>query len=104
LTRVHDALQRAQKLSTYITIPKRIADQYGIVPGDKVEFVASGDGIRLTPVRSRSGTRIAPEERVRLFDEATARQRAREQRMTLPTNAPARDWSREDLYTRGKPR
>jgi AbrB family looped-hinge helix DNA binding protein len=88
-----------------ITIPKRLAEQYRIAPGDDIEFVPAGDSIRLVPGRlARAGT-LSVEERLRLFDEATARQRARQARMRLPPEAPAeRDWRREDLYTRGKTR
>lgn len=88
-----------------VTIPKRIAEQYGIVPGDEIEFVPAGDVIRLLPPRQRLRSRLSPEERLRLFDAATARQREREKHMKLPDTPPAeRDWKREDLYTRGKPR
>jgi AbrB family looped-hinge helix DNA binding protein len=88
-----------------ITIPKRIADQYGIAPGDEIEFVPAGDVIHLVTPRQRPKLRVNPEERLRLFDAATARQRKREKHMMLP-EAPreGRDWKREDLYTRGKPR
>ena len=42
---------------------------------------------------------------LRLLDESTARQREREKHMVLSKEPPAeRDWRREDLYTRGKPR
>ncbi len=37
-----------------ITIPKRLAQQYGIAPGDDVEFVPAGDGIRLVTGTSLS--------------------------------------------------
>ena len=89
-----------------VTIPKRIADEYGIAPGDEVEFLAAGDSIRLVPARRRpSEPRLALEERLRMFDEDTARQREREKGMKLPSGPPAtRDWRRDDLYTRGKPR
>jgi AbrB family looped-hinge helix DNA binding protein len=88
-----------------VTIPKRIADQYGISPGDEVEFVPAGDSIRMVPPNQRSRSSLSLEERLRLFDDSTARQREREKHMVLPTNPPAeRDWKREDLYTRGKPR
>jgi AbrB family looped-hinge helix DNA binding protein len=88
-----------------ITIPKRLAEQYRIEPGDDVEFVPAGDGIRLVPGRSAAVRELSIEERLRLFDEATARQRAREQQLAA-TGKPAsgRDWTREELYTRGTPR
>jgi AbrB family looped-hinge helix DNA binding protein len=88
-----------------ITIPKRLAEQYRIEPGDDIEFVPAGDGIRLVPGRSPAVRQLSAEERLRLFDEATARQRAREQHLTVSGERPAaRDWTREELYTRGKPR
>jgi AbrB family looped-hinge helix DNA binding protein len=88
-----------------VTIPKHIADEYGIAPGDEVEFVPAGDSIRVIPPRQRARSLLSLEERLRLFDESTARQREREQHMVLPTDPPAeRGWRREDLYTRGKPR
>jgi AbrB family looped-hinge helix DNA binding protein len=88
-----------------VTIPKRIADEYGIGPGDDVEFVPAGDSIRLVPARRRASESLSLDERLRLFDEDTARQREREKVFTIPLKAPReRDWRREDLYTRGKPR
>lgn len=88
-----------------VTIPKHIANEYGIAPGDDIEFVPAGDSIRVIPPRQRSRSLLSLEERLRLFDESTARQREREKKMDLPANPPAeRDWKREDLYTRGKPR
>lgn len=88
-----------------VTIPKAIADQYGIEPGDEVEFQASGDVIRVIPPRRRSRGRLGVAERLRLFDEATERQRRREATMKLPAKpTEERDWKREDLYERGKSR
>ena len=88
-----------------VTIPKHIAEEYGIAPGDEVEFVPAGDSIRVIPPRQRSRSLLSLDERLRLFDASTARQREREKNMTLPATPPAeRDWRREDLYTRGKPR
>lgn len=85
-----------------LTIPKRIAEQYGIAPGDEVDLQPAGDIIRLIPPGRRGGQRLSYEERLRLFEEATARQREREKSMRLPAEAPAkRDWRREDLYDRG---
>jgi AbrB family looped-hinge helix DNA binding protein len=88
-----------------VTIPKHIADQYGIAPGDDVEFRPAGDYIRMVPPgRRMSVPHLSIAERLRLFDEATARQRLREKEMTIPAEPAAdRGWRREDLYTRGKP-
>ncbi len=88
-----------------ITLPKRLAEQYGIEPGDEIEFVAAGDVIRLVPAERATRPPLSREERVRLFEDMIARQREREDRTTLPSEPPSRrDWQREDLYTRGKPR
>ncbi len=88
-----------------VTIPKAIAEQYGIEPGDEIEFEAAGEVIRVIPAGRRRQRRLGLEERLRLFDAATARQREREKSMKLPPEPPAdRGWKREDLYDRGKPR
>ena len=88
-----------------VTIPKAIAVQFGIVAGDEIEFQAAGEFIRIVPPRKRRVTRLSLEERLRLFDASTERQRQREKSMKLPRKPPAeRDWKREDLYTRGEPR
>jgi AbrB family looped-hinge helix DNA binding protein len=88
-----------------VTIPKYIADEYGLAPGDEVEFVPAGDSIRMVPPRGRAAERLPLEERLRRFEESRARQREREKHMAIPPDPPTeRDWKREDLYTRGKPR
>jgi AbrB family looped-hinge helix DNA binding protein len=88
-----------------VTIPKAIAEQYGIEPGDEIEFQAAGPTIRVVPPKGRWRPRLSLEERLRLFDEASARQREREAKMELPAEAPKdRGWKREDLYERGKSR
>jgi AbrB family looped-hinge helix DNA binding protein len=88
-----------------VTIPKVIADRYGIKPGDDVDFQAAGEVIRVIPARGRATARLSPEERLRLFDAATERQRRRQQTMRISGEPAAqRDWKREELYTRGEPR
>jgi AbrB family looped-hinge helix DNA binding protein len=54
-----------------VTIPKRIADEYGIEPGDEIEFVPASDSIRVIP--PGRATRAAPDvgERLHWFDAAT---------------------------------
>jgi len=88
-----------------ITIPKAIADRYGIEPGDEIELEPAGSVIRVVPPGRRGGARLAVEERLRLFDQETRRQRQRESAMDLTPSSPdSRDWKREDLYDRGEPR
>lgn len=83
-----------------VTVPKLLADRYHIQPGDEIEWEAAGDVIRVVPSRKR---RADPASRLKLFDQATARQRERERSRRSP-RATERGWSREDLYKRGRAR
>lgn len=88
-----------------VTLPKRIAEHHGIAPGDEIEFVSAGELIHIVPAGARPQVGFSVAERLRLFDEATERLRRRADELELPaTPATGRDWQREDLYTRGKPR
>jgi AbrB family looped-hinge helix DNA binding protein len=84
-----------------VTVPKAIADRFGIRPGDDIEWRAEGNAIR---VLLREEEEPADREtRLRSFDEATARQRARD-RSRRHKRSPDRGWTREDLYDRVRPR
>ncbi len=101
-----------------LTVPKVIADEYGIKPGDQLDWVAGGDAIRVIPAKSRR-SRVplrSVEERVELFRQMLERQRQREinpprleesdesaERPPKPHEI-ERGWRREDLYTRGRSR
>ncbi len=86
-----------------VTLPKVLANEYGIVPGDEIDFQAAGEFIRIVPPRRCTETQLSQAERLRLFDEATARQRRRQETLKLPAQLTTRrDWSREDLYRRGE--
>ena len=54
-----------------LTVPKAIADQYGIKPGDELEWVPAGESIRVEFVRSKAkaGHELTTEERLALFDD-----------------------------------
>jgi AbrB family looped-hinge helix DNA binding protein len=84
-----------------VTVPKAIADQYGIRPGDQIDWTPAGDVIRVIP--PGAGAQPADREsRLRLFDQATERHRRRRSpQMKQPRN---RGWTREDLYARGRSR
>ena len=90
-----------------LTVPKAIADQYGIRPGDELQWVPAGEVIRVIP--SRRGRKrsqvLTVEERVELFDKATQRQRRREGALrksgAVPAKSGDRGWKREELYRRG---
>lgn len=84
-----------------VTLPKRIAEQYGIAPGDRIDFVAAGPVIHLVPAGTQQPGELSTAERLRLFDAASARRRDYAARLPVPKDAPVRrDWTREDLYTR----
>ena len=86
-----------------ITVPKRLAAEVGISPGDDIDWALSGNGLHVTPAAERPGA-LDHASRLRLFDEATERQRRR-QHGVEPTSAKrGRGWSREELYDRGRPR
>jgi AbrB family looped-hinge helix DNA binding protein len=80
-----------------VTVPKQLADRYGIKPGDEIDWQAAGDSIRVVPARSGQkdvGFRLA------VFDQATDRQRRR-QRGGKPVADGERGWTREELYGGG---
>lgn len=85
-----------------ITLPKRLVDAYRLRVGDEVEVVAAGETIAIVPAGARR-TLLSPEERLRNFDAATERQKARK-RLRKSARTRDRGWSREDLYDRGRPR
>ncbi len=86
-----------------ITLPKRLADSYGIHVGDDVEIVAAGESIAIIPARKLTPL-LSPEERLRHFDQATRRQEARQREEQQRGAAADRGWGREELYTRGRSR
>ena len=83
-----------------VTIPKALAERYGIRPGDEIEWEAAGQFIRVVPA-SRHRLRLNVAERLALFDAATERQRLREARRPVPTGVVDRGWTRDELYERG---
>lgn len=88
-----------------VTIPRRIADAYGIAPGDEIEFVAAGDGIRVVLPGRAAPAALSTAEKLRLFDAASARQRERDKVLRRHmTGSTGRGWTRADLYDRDKPR
>ncbi len=84
-----------------VTVPKAIADRYRIKPGDEIVWMEAGDSIRVHPRRAVP-QKPGPATRLRLFDEATARQRTRNDERPPATGG--RGWRREELYERGRPR
>lgn len=81
-----------------VSLPKALAERYGIRPGDDIKWEAAGEIIHVIPPE-----RVVPEhsrdEQLSFFDEATLRQQQRQidRQLSRPSE---RGWSREDLYER----
>lgn len=85
-----------------ITLPRRLADTYGIRVGDEVELVAAGDVIAIVPPGAAKPL-LTVEERLQLFDESTRRIRERAP-LPAPSDPEDRGWTRDELYDRGRSR
>ena len=84
-----------------ITLPKRLADEHGIVPGDELRFESIAGVIRMVPAGG-SLRELSVDERLRLFDEASRRIGLHQQAQTgSSSETEGRGWVREDLYVRG---
>jgi AbrB family looped-hinge helix DNA binding protein len=84
-----------------VTLPKELADEYGIEPGDDIEWERAGDAIRVVPRKRRPAPGLSVEERLAMFDEGARRYRDRWEGMSVPPAA-ERGWSRGELYGRGR--
>lgn len=95
-----------------LTVPKAIADEYGIRPGDELNWIPAGESIRveLSRGRSNAGHQLTVEERLALFDSGMQRVdnlQAKELKKNRGKSGHQdRGWTREDLYDddRGLPR
>ena len=85
-----------------VTLPKELADEYGIEPGDEIDWERAGDSIRVVP-RKRPSPGLTVEERLALFDEGTRRHQQRWEGVS-PAPVPSKDrgWTREELYDRDR--
>jgi AbrB family looped-hinge helix DNA binding protein len=89
-----------------VTLPKVLAEQLGIKPGDDLEWEVAGEVIRVMPAakKNRSTSKDSRSLRLRVFDHATRRQKQREKSLApelLRSAKAGRGWIREQLYTRG---
>lgn len=94
-----------------LTVPKTIADIYGIRPGDELRWIPNGEAIRVEMIRPgmAPGPALTTQERLELFEQAMKRQDQREDEARKagmhPTQpAGGRGWTREELYDRGRTR
>lgn len=83
-----------------VTVPKVIADAYEISPGDEIDWIPAGDSIRVVAV-GELAAKPGLERRLELFDQATERQRARDESAGRVKAPRTRGWSRAELYERG---
>ncbi|HUO85003.1 MAG TPA: AbrB/MazE/SpoVT family DNA-binding domain-containing protein [Thermoanaerobaculia bacterium] len=84
------------------TIPRHLAKEIGIKPGDELRWRRLGDRLELVP-GSTPERSLSVEERLRIFDASTRRQQNR-QRSVKADPGGERGWRREDLYDRGRTR
>src|ERR1700692_4339086 len=97
-----------------LTVPKVIADQYGIRPGDELEWIPAGESIRVELVRrkAKAGHELTTEDRLALFDanmeridKLQAEQLKEARKNNTRITRENRGWTREELYEdRGLPR
>jgi bifunctional DNA-binding transcriptional regulator/antitoxin component of YhaV-PrlF toxin-antitoxin module len=84
-----------------VTIPKAMAERYGIEPGQEIEWIPAGEAIRVVPPAHR---RAVPDRarRLELFDRATERQRVRQSGKPDEAAAADRGRRRDDLHRHGR--
>lgn len=86
-----------------VTIPKALAERFGIHPGDEIEWEASQEFIRLIP-GNKPQAEYSVEDRLRFFDQATQRQQERVPQGSLTGSPDDRGWTRDQLYDRARSR
>jgi len=85
-----------------VTVPRKIADEFGIQPGDDLDWMAAGEVIRVIPT-GRQAQPTSRESQLHWFDQATVRHSKRSEAHAVPQPSD-RGWKREDLYERGRSR
>ncbi len=109
-----------------VTLPKAIADRYGVAPGADLVFEPAGESIRILVAREpglAASYGLSREDKQALLDATTRRQAVRNRRhrlrlspgrrLKVVTAAESagdksvrgeRGWAREELYDRGRAR
>jgi AbrB family looped-hinge helix DNA binding protein len=82
-----------------VTVPRKIAEEFHIRPGDDIQWIPAGEAIRVIPSRQQAAPQTQ-EARLRCYDQATERHKKRRVRIT--ERPASRGWKREDLYSRGR--
>lgn len=103
-----------------VTLPKAIADRYGVEPGSDVVFEPAGDSIRVLVAREPGlalSSALSIADKQALFNAASLRQAVRNRRYRLARAGAGRKaksgrtakeigrgWTREELYDRARAR
>jgi len=103
-----------------VTLPKAIADRYGVGPGSDVVFEPAGESIRVLVAREPGlvqSSAMSIADKQALLDAVSLRQMVRNRRHRLARTAAGRKakpgqsakqagrgWTREELYDRGRAR
>lgn len=85
-----------------VTIPRALAEQLHIRPGDDIEWRIAGGELRIKP--SEAVRPLSREFRLELFDLASQRQAARNKLHRQTRSPSSRRWTRDELYDRGRTR
>lgn len=85
-----------------VSIPRRLADQLDIAPGDEIEWSVAGEGLRIRRASTREP--LSLEEKRKIFDAATRRQAVRNRQAKPRPASEGRGWTRDELYDRGRSR
>lgn len=83
-----------------VTVPRSVAEQLQLRPGDELEWQVTAGVIRVTPVRAERRKESTVASRLKSFDAAVAREAKRKRRRGPEPKS--RGWTREELYTRGR--
>ncbi len=90
-----------------VTVPKALAERYGIHPGSVVEWQAEQGFLRFLPPGRRRAPQLEIGERLRLLRESRARQREREAAagdIASPGDSQEAGGNGEELDAPGRPR
>ena len=79
-----------------VSVPRALADRYGIKPGDDLVWQACGEHLRVVPAGAHA-RRPGIEERLRAFDETT-RRIAKLMARRASGKSGDRGWTRDELY------
>jgi AbrB family looped-hinge helix DNA binding protein len=83
-----------------VTIPKAVAERYGIAPGAEIDWLPAGEAIRVVP-KNAAQRPVDRGRRLMFFDRATERQHRRDLSAEVQQQPADRGWRREELYQRG---